>query len=354
MSTDMREDLVNDLCMFIMSNTLTDMQDIKHSLYMILNSYGITERCTEIAVLEPDKNELYLKKFLIAKTVNGLTPRSIEFYKKTIMFVFNRIDKNMDDVTAEDIRYYMAVRQRIDRVSKVTIGNEMRVLSSFYAWMHNEGIVSKNPMAKVDRIKVEKTKKEALTEMEIEKLRMAVRDERERMMLEVLLSTGCRVSEFVQIELIDIEGSRILVHGKGQKDRYVYLNAKAEFAIVKYLDLRTDKNPYLLPRMMPVAQVKNEKKENCHLWWMDPEKVAEGHADKSSVECIFRNMAKRAGVERANPHKFRRTCATMALRRGMPIEQVSKMLGHEEISTTQIYLDLNEDDLEQAHRKYVI
>lgn len=355
MSTDMREDLANDLCMFIMSNTSTEMQDIKHSLYMILNNYDIGSRCTEVAVLKQDRNDMLLKKFLIAKTVKGLTPRTLQFYRASITSVLQRIDKTVDDITADDIRYYMAVRQRIDHVSKVTIGNEIRNLGSFYQWLYAEGIILKNPMAKVDRIKIDKKKKDALTEIEIEKLRTSTRDERERMVLEVLLSTGCRVSELVQIELIDIDGERILVHGKGQKDRYVYLNAKAEFALNKYLNLRKDHNPYLMPRMKSVTEIKKTvKKEAMHLWWQDTDNVVDGHTDKSSVEHMFRQMAKRAGVERANPHKFRRTCATMALKRGMPIEQVSKMLGHEEISTTQIYLDLNEDDLAQAHRKYVI
>ena len=214
-------------------------------------------------------------------------------------------------------------------------------------------------MKKVDPIKREKTQKEAFTDYEIEELRAAANGKREKMILEVLLSTGCRVSELVQIQVsdLDFDENRALVHGKGNKDRWVYLNAKAVYAVKSYLADRKDMNPYLLPRMKSIgatSKVKVSQRTYCD-WWMNPENVEnDGHTDKSSLEGITRRMAKRAGVQRANPHKFRRTCATMALRRGMPIEQVSKMLGHEQISTTQIYLDLSEEDLRRSHKTYVV
>lgn len=261
----------------------------------------------------------------------------------------------MDDITTDNIRYYMAIRQRRDKVSKVTIQNEMRVLSSFFGWLYAEEIIKTNPMFRIDKIKTEKTKKEALTEMEVEKIRMIACDEREKMIIEVLLSTGCRVSELVNILITDIDNDRILVHGKGEKDRYVYLNARAKLAVEMYMRERHDSNPYLLARAKSVKEMdKKLAPDKMMSWWKNPDNVVDGHLDKSSIEVITRKMAERAGVERANPHKFRRTCATMALRRGMPVEQVSKMLGHENIETTQIYLDLTEDELEQAHRKYVV
>ena len=268
----------------------------------------------------------------------------------------SEIGKTVDDITTEDIRYYMAIRLQRDKVSKTTIGNEIRNLGSFFGWLYAEEIIKKNPMAKIDRIKQEKTKKEALTDMEIEMLRAAADGKREKLVIELLLSTGCRVGEVVQILISDIEGDRVLVHGKGQKDRYVYLNARAQLALGKYLAARSDKNPYLFPKGGSVIEMKHNgiKKHELKDWWKNPENIKEGHAGISTIEITTRKIAKRAGVEQANPHKFRRTCATMALRRGMPLEQVSKMLGHEEISTTQIYLDLTEDELALAHKKYVI
>ena len=348
--------MINKLCLYIQSISDRDTGDIKSSLYLLLNEYEITNRSTEIAELHTDRNEYLLKSFLIAKKVKGCTERTIGYYGTEVKKILEKIGKNADDVTTDDIRYYMAVRQNVDKVSKVTIGSEIRAFGSFYNWLYMEELIRKNPMSRIDRIKVEKTKKEAFTEMEIEKLRSHANSEKEKLIIEVLLSTGCRVSELVNILITDIDGERILVHGKGEKDRYVYLNAKAVLAIESYMNQRQDQNPYLLPRMKSVREINHKKSKGEYKdLWKDPENICDGgHIDKGTVEQITRKIAKRAGVERANPHKFRRTCATMALRRGMPIEQVSRMLGHEEIATTQIYLDLSEDELEQAHKKYVV
>ncbi len=353
--TDERESLVNEICQYLMP-IVPELSDTKNALYIILNNYEVTNRCTEVAELKEDRNEELLKRFLVAKTVKGCSERTIQFYGQEIKKFLDRVGKTVDDISADDIRLDTALRLKRDKVSKTTAGNELRCVSSFFSWLSAEEILLKNPMGKVDRIKKEKTKKTALTDMEIEKLRTAARGIREKMIIELLLSTGCRVSELCQILLSEIDGSKILIHGKGAKDRYVYLNAKAELMLEMYLEKRRDRNPYLLPRMIPVTTKPRKDispKEACD-WWMDPKNIDKGHTDKSTIESLTRRMAKRAGVEQANPHKFRRTCATMALRRGMPIEYVSKMLGHESIETTQIYLDLSESELVQNHKKYVI
>lgn len=351
--SDERKKLIEDICNYLMP-IVSDLSEVESNLYIILNRYEIMSRCTELAEMQVDRNEFLLKRFLLAKAVQGCADRTLDFYRKSIKKILEEMNKTVDDITADDIRYYMAIRKSRDHVSKVTIGNEQRNLSSFFTWLHNEEYIQRNPMSKVARIKQDKTKKEALTEMEIEKIRMAARDEREKMIVEVLLSTGCRVNELVNIMLVDIDGDTILVQGKGAKERYVYLNARAQLAVETYIKKRRDQNPYLLPRGLPIAKLDKKNKKAKIEWWKEPNNVDVGHTDKGSVENLCRNMAKRAGVERANPHKFRRTCATLALRRGMPIEQVSKMLGHESIETTQIYLDLSEDELARAHKKYVV
>lgn len=353
---DGREELINNLCLYMQSKTNETMLDIKNRLYMLLEPYEILPRTTEVAILKEDRNEYLLKNFLIAKKVKGCTKRTLEFYAVCIKKILDTIGKTVDDITPDDIRYYMALRLQRDKVTKTTAGNELRSFSSFFSWLYAEEIIRKNPMARIDKIKQEKTKKEALTELEIEKLRDATDDEKEKFLIELLLSTGCRVSEVVQILLSDIDGERILVHGKGQKDRYVYLNAKAQLALSNYIKERNDKNPYLFPRCESVQVLKKRgiSHKNMRRWWKNAENIVDGHVSPSTIEQTTRRIAKRASVERANPHKFRRTCATMALRRGMPLEQVSKMLGHEEVSTTQIYLDLTEDELALAHKKYVI
>lgn len=356
MSEDMREDLANKICIYIGSRQPEEtLIETKSRLYMLLNDYEITSRTTEIALLREDRNDELLKRFVVAKTVKGLTKRTIRYYTMSIRFFLNRVGKTIDDITADDIRMYMAVRLERDKVSKVTLGNELRCVSSMFTWLQEQEILLRNPMGKVEKLKKEKTKKTALTEMEVELIRGACKGRRETFIIELLLSTGCRVSEICQILLTDIDGNQILVHGKGQKDRYVYLNARAMYALGKYMELREDASPYLFPRRISVADSKGKKGMNPGDWWQHAELVkADEYMDQSTVECMTRKIARRAGVERANPHKFRRTCATMALRRGMPIEQVSKMLGHEDISTTQIYLDLNESDLRIAHERFVV
>lgn len=354
---DEREEMINKLCLYVQSVSDQEVGCIKSSLYILLNEYEIANRSTELAEVQTDRNEYLLKSFLIAKKVKGCTEQTLRYYRTEVKKILEKIGKNAEEVTTDDIRYYMAVRQNRDKVSKVTIGSEIRAFGSFYNWLYAEELIRKNPMTRIDRIKIEKTKKEALTEMEIERLRLHARGEKEKLIIEVLLSTGCRVSELVNILLTDIDGEKVLVHGKGEKDRYVYLNAKAVLALESYMNQRKDRNPYLIPRMKSVRELshKSGRKDRYQNLWKYPENICDGgHADKSTVEQITRRIAKRAGVEKANPHKFRRTCATMALRRGMPIEQVSKMLGHESIETTQIYLDLSEDELEQAHKKYVV
>jgi site-specific recombinase XerD len=178
-------------------------------------------------------------------------------------------------------------------------------------------------------------------------------------MIEVLLSTWARVSEVVQIRLDDIRDNHLTVHGKGAKEREVYLNAKAILAITNYLAERSDKNPYLFPMAKYAGDVSKmckgkQRKLQCE-WYTDSQLVdSKDHMAASALEQIVRAIGKRAGVARTHPHRFRRTGATMALRNGMPLIQVSKLLGHESIGTTQIYLDISDEELEQAHKKYVV
>lgn len=345
-----REELFNDICLFISD------EDVRNRLYIMLDKYEISKRETAVALLHEDRNEYLLKSFIVAKTVKGCTQRTLHHYKQTVVFFVNYIGKTIDDITTEDIRLYIAKRLYQDKVSKTTAGNEIRNLKSFFGYLYTEELIPKNPMLRIETIKKDKTKKEAFTEMELERMRSYIETKRERAIFEILLSTGCRVTELVNIKLSDIEGNEILVHGKGNKDRKVYLNAKAVFALEGYLKERNDTNPYLFPggEYITIDQRPSQKRSNLREWYKDASMVNETlPVNSGTIEQRIRKLGKKAGV-RAHPHKFRRTCATFALRRGMPIEQVSKMLGHESIETTQIYLDLSEQDLKEAHRKFVI
>lgn len=352
-----REELRDQLYLVMARN---NVKDAMTEIDAILGEFEVQNRTTEVALLKEDRNEYLFKKFLTAKIVKGCSERTIECYQKTLKFVFDRVHKTVDEVTTDDIRFYLALRQKRDGVSKVMANNELRVLSSFYQYLQAEEIVIKNPILRIEKIKEDKKQKSAFTEIEIEKIRDATRNARERAIVDVLLSTGCRVSELVGIKIEDLNHDKLVVHGKGGKDRTVYLNAKALVSLQKYLSERTDQNPYVFCGGYFVKHdTKKANKYRCSKrgeWYKVPELVSEdSHMDRGTVEQLMRRLKRRAGIEAScYPHKFRRTCATMALRRGMPIEQVSRMLGHESVDTTQIYLDINEKDLEQAHKKYVV
>lgn len=307
--------------------------NIKAELILILNEYEISKKSTEITLYDcEDYNAQIIKKFLINKTVAGMTERTIDEYRKELFKIIGKINKPILQIAPDDIKVYLAKRQIQDKVSAVTAGNEWRILSSFYGWLHREEIVERNPMYKVDKPKQRKKKKKAFTPMECELIRNGCKNLREKAIIEVLLSTWCRVSEITQMDIADIEGDSITVVGKGEKERIVYINSKAQLAIKNYIESRNDKSPALFVSL-----------DKPH----DRMKI-------SGIEIIVREIGKRVGVENTHPHRFRRTGATFALRSGMPIEKVSFLLGHESIDTTQIYLDINEDEAKQAHKKYVV
>lgn len=355
----MREELkVNLLNMLIPYIGKDNLSDVKWKLEIELSKYEISERCTELAVVTEGKNEAILKKFIASKLAAGRTKRTLEYYRNTLLMFFEKMGKDFDEITADDIRWYLAVRVNKDKVSKTTANNERRNISAFYKWLQVEEIVLKNPMLKVDQMKVNKVQKKAFSDMDIELIRNACRTNKERALIELLISTWCRVSEAAQIQLTDMEGDEILVHGKGEKDRTVYLNAKAKVALQRYLAERKDTNPYLFARAKYAGNVmkmaKGKKRTKEAEWYMHEELVdATGHIEASTIEQIVRKIGKRANVENTHPHRFRRTGATFALRNGMELVTVSKLLGHANIGVTQIYLDISDNELEEAHKKYV-
>lgn len=308
--------------------------DLVSLMAVEFEEYDIVKKETALVVYEGDKNAQMIKKFIITKQVNGLSKNTL-FYYKSVLECFNRRTNNkpFDRITTDDLIIYFAQRDMRDKVNYKTRDNERRVLSTFFEWGVDNELFQKNPIRKLPRFKGLKEKKKAFTEMDIEKIREACKDNRERMIIEVLLSTGCRASELIQIKLSDISNNKVLVHGKGAKDRYVYLNARARRAIELHLESRKCVSEYLV-------ESQNKRTTGNQLL-------------RSGLEVIVRRIGEEADVPNTHPHRFRRTCATWALRRGMPLEQVSMMLGHESLETTQIYLDLNERDLELSHEKYV-
>lgn len=360
----MRDELITKIVNLMMLYDIP-VDEVKSKIFLIMEPYEISARTTDVAVVNDESVDKYVQLFLLNKRVAGRTDRTLKMYNSSLRMFFTECKKLPTEVTADDIKLFLAVKEVRDGSSKCYLGNLLRPISSFYAWMQREEYIISNPINKVDNIKQPKVKKAAFTEMQIEQLRMAIRDEDIRMKLifELLLSTWCRVSELANMKIRDISEDRnsIIVHGKGQKDRICYINAKAHLYLVKYLLERKDNIDWLFPGCVILvagsgkcfSEACKQTKLKPYQWWKAPELIDDRPVDKGVIESAIRKLGKRAGVENTHPHRFRRTGATMALRRGMPIEQVSKLLGHESIDTTQIYLDISEKDLEQGHKKYV-
>lgn len=300
----------------------------------------LQEQTTDLVVSDIAKDDVMVQKFLMSRKVKGCTDSTIEEYTHNIKRVRRRIQKTFKEMTVDDIRWYVSIREFQDKVSRVTIKGELRAMSSLMEFLSIEGYIQGNTVRKFGDYKIPKIIKKAFTEYEIEKMRGVIKTKKESALFEMLLSTGCRVSELAGIRKDEINGNKILVHGKGQKDRIVRINTRAKIALEDYMANKCEESK-LSPWLFP----KEEYKYVCH--------YPEEHMDPCSVEGAIRKIGKRVGVH-AHPHKFRRTCATFALRRGMDIVYVGKMLGHENITTTQIYLELNEDEMDYQHKKYVM
>lgn len=352
---ELQETLINRLMMWV-SKYHIDLAEAQRNLTLILNDYKIEPKETALIVYTEGKNELFIKRFVLAKAVAGCSERTVKQYSNEIWRYLRAIGKDADTVTSNDVQCYIA-QLLINGNSKSYVDTVRRYLSSFYSFLLKEEMITKNPMLKVDKIKYHAEKESAFDDFEIEKIRAACANSREKAIVELLLSTGCRASEAVNIKITDIEDDTITVFGKGGKFRKVYLNAKSIVSIQAYLSERKDTNPYLFPAGIQAktdVALMGKYRSLQGKWYMHPELVSQSEClNKESINSCVKKIGKRAGVENVHTHRFRRTCATSALRRGMTIELVSKMLGHEEIATTQIYLDLHEEDLKHAHSKFV-
>lgn len=350
---------VNDIVAKMIPFIPTEATDkLKAVCFVVLNDYKLEKEETAIALYEDKSLDYYIQKFIVAKKVQGCSDNTLHYYANQTKRILDTVGKPLIEIKSDDIMLYFARRELADKVTKVTLNNERRVLSSFFAYLAETEAILRNPMLSIKEIKCPKRKKKAFTEMEVEKLRHTCKNEKETCIVEMLLSTGCRVTELVNMKKSDISDSKVYIIGKGNKERIVYLNAKAQLALKMYLDKRTDTNEYIFPAYYLLEEVQKSNKNKKHKAKYDftnPDVIKkEGHLEKSAIERICRSLGSRCGISECYPHKFRRTCATMALKRGMPLEQVSKMLGHEKLSTTQIYLDLSEDELEIMHRRYVL
>lgn len=278
-------------------------------------------------------NEEFLKMFLDAKKIEGCSERTIQYYAVTVEHLFKQTDTEVRKITTEEIRAYLADYQKINGCSNVTIDNIRRNISSFFSWLEEEDYILKSPMRRIHKIKTKTVVKNVITDEGIEKLRDNCKEIRDLAMIDLLYSTGIRVGELVNLNIddIDLEGRECVVYGKGDKERKVYFDAKAKVHLKEYIVSRNDQNSALFVTL-----------DSPH----DRLKI-------SGVEIRLRQLGRSLELDRIHPHKFRRTMATRAIDKGMPIEQVQRILGHSQIDTTMQYAMVNQSNVKSSHQKYM-
>lgn len=300
------------------------------------------KKLQEVILKELSENEVpkeevpnveYLKLFLNAKQMEGCSTRTIQYYRVTVEHFINDMQHSVRKINTEQIRDYLVRYQKINNCSKVTIDNIRRNLSSFFSWLEEEDYILKSPMRRIHKIRTKTVVKETISDEDIEKLRDHCSELRDIAMLDLLYSTGIRVGELVNLDIKDVnfEQRECVVFGKGDKERRVYFDAKAKIHLKRYLASRTDNNPALF---VTLSAPHNRLKI-------------------SGVEIRIRELGRSLGLDRIHPHKFRRTMATRAIDKGMPIEQVQKILGHSQIDTTMQYAIVNQNNVKNAHQKYI-
>ena len=275
----------------------------------------------------------FLELFLSAKQIEGCSKNTIFYYKSTIEKMLDKIDKRIDDITTEDIRNYLSEYKYKRKSSKTTIDNMRRIFSSFFAWLENEDYILKNPVKRIKKVKRGRVVKEILTDEHLETLLNNCDNIRDLAIIELLISTGMRVGELVKLNIEDINFNEreCIVFGKGESERIVYFDARTKLYLNQYLRTRTDSNKALF--------VSLRKPHN--------------RLGISGVEITLKKIGEKSKIDNVHPHRFRRTLATNAIDKGMPIEQVQRLLGHVQIDTTLQYAMVNQNNVKIAHRKFI-
>jgi len=314
-----------------MANTLNfqQMQLLEKVLHQNLHKFEITIQNQP----ERENSQSLLGLFISSKKVEGCSEKTIVYYRNTIETLFKKLNKEVTDVSTNDLRFYLSEYQENNRTSKVTIDNIRRIFSSFFSWLEDEDYILKSPVRRIHKVKTGKIIKEILSDEDIEVLRDNCPKIRDLALIEMLSSTGIRVGELVKINRKDIDfyERSCIVTGKGNKEREVYFDARTKLHLTQYLNSRIDTDDALFVSL---------SKPHSRL-------------SIAGVETVLRKLGKKANINKVHPHKFRRTLATMAIDKGMPIEQVQKLLGHVKIDTTMHYAMVNQANVKIAHRKFI-
>ena len=283
--------------------------------------------------MEEDSNDKLVDSFISSKRIEGCSEKSLKYYQKTINNMLGAVDKQVKHIETDDLRKYLTSYQEDNTSSRVTIDNIRRILSSFFSWLEEENYIMKSPVRRIHKIKTASTIKDTYTDEALEQMRDDCTDLRDLALIDMLASTGMRVGELVLLNRsdIDFEERECVVLGKGNKERIVYFDARTKLHLKQYLDSRTDDNEALFVSL----------------------KAPHKRLNIGGVEVRIRKIGKRLNIQKAHPHKFRRTLATMAIDKGMPIEQLQQLLGHRRIDTTLQYAMVKQSNVKIAHRKYI-
>ena len=326
MKQNLIKDVIQGMLPYLNNAQSEKLQEIMRH---ILVQYKVIEKEQHEKDLEQD----YVELFLSAKRIEGCSEKSLKYYKATINAMLNELKKDVKHIVTEDIRKYLTKYQEKKKSSKVTIDNIRRILSSFFSWLEDEDYILKSPVRRIHKVKSAINIKETYSDEALELMRDNCNELRDLAIIDMLASTGMRVGEMVLLDRNDINFNEreCIVFGKGSKERVVYFDACTKLHLQNYLDSRTDDNPALFVSLKsPFERLKI-----------------------GGVEVRLREFGKKLGISKVHPHKFRRTLATMAIDKGMPIEQLQQLLGHRKIDTTLQYAMVKQSNVKIAHRKYI-
>ena len=306
------------------------IQQLQKALENVLFGCEIT---VQIEKKDTDDNPNLIDTFVSAKRIEGCSEKTLKYYRKTIETMVASADKGIRHIRTEDLRSYLTDYQNRNQSSRVTIDNIRRILSSFFSWLEDEDYILKSPVRRIHKVKTATSIKETYTDEDLEKMRDSCTELRDLAIIDMLASTGMRIGEMVLLNKADINFNEreCVVFGKGDKERIVYFDARTKIHLQNYIDSRADDNPALFVTL-----------RSPH------ERIKIG-----GIESRLRTMGKLLDIQKVHPHKFRRTLATMAIDKGMPIEQLQQLLGHKRIDTTLQYAMVKQSNVKQAHRKYI-
>lgn len=308
------------------------MEKLKDTLHYCMHDVEIVTDSSKLP--KPvETNEGLLSKFMAAKRVEGCSVKTLNYYQSVLLKLFSMVPVSVLHMKTEHIRSYLSAYADRTKCSKSNLDNIRRILSSFFTWLEEESYILKNPVRRIHKIKVDKTVKETYSDEAMERMRDECHCLRDLAIIDLLASSGMRVGELVRLnrEDIDFDNRECIVFGKGSKERPVYFDARTKIHLKNYLDSRTDDNPALFVSLL--------KPYN--------------RLQISGVEIRLRSLGRELGIPKVHPHKFRRTLATRAIDKGMPIEQVQRLLGHTQIDTTMQYAMINQKNVKVSHQKYI-